>query len=58
MSKGYAVVTGASTGIGEATAQHLAGLGFNVFAGVRNDKDAESAKTNGKHAIRKKAPKR
>jgi NAD(P)-dependent dehydrogenase (short-subunit alcohol dehydrogenase family) len=42
VSKGYAVVTGASSGIGEATAKHLAGLGFNVFAGVRNDKDAES----------------
>jgi NAD(P)-dependent dehydrogenase (short-subunit alcohol dehydrogenase family) len=42
VSKGYAVVTGASSGIGEATARHLAGLGFNVFAGVRNDKDAES----------------
>jgi NAD(P)-dependent dehydrogenase (short-subunit alcohol dehydrogenase family) len=42
VSKGYAVVTGASSGIGEASARHLAGLGFNVFAGVRNDKDAES----------------
>jgi NAD(P)-dependent dehydrogenase (short-subunit alcohol dehydrogenase family) len=42
VNKGYAVVTGASSGIGEATARHLAGLGFNVFAGVRNDKDAES----------------
>jgi NAD(P)-dependent dehydrogenase (short-subunit alcohol dehydrogenase family) len=41
VSKGYIVVTGASTGIGEATANHLAGLGFNVFAGVRKDADAE-----------------
>ena len=41
MSKGYVVVTGASTGIGEACARHLAGLGFNVFAGVRKDSDAE-----------------
>jgi NAD(P)-dependent dehydrogenase (short-subunit alcohol dehydrogenase family) len=41
VSKGYAVVTGASSGIGETSAQHLASLGFNVFAGVRNDADAE-----------------
>jgi NAD(P)-dependent dehydrogenase (short-subunit alcohol dehydrogenase family) len=41
VSKGYIVVTGASTGIGEATAHHLAGLGFNVFAGVRKDADGE-----------------
>jgi NAD(P)-dependent dehydrogenase (short-subunit alcohol dehydrogenase family) len=41
VSKGYAVVTGASSGIGETSARHLASLGFNVFAGVRNDADAE-----------------
>ena len=41
MSKGFVLVTGASSGIGEATARHLAGLGFNVFAGVRKPADAE-----------------
>ncbi|HYZ27772.1 MAG TPA: SDR family oxidoreductase [Thermoleophilaceae bacterium] len=41
MSKGYVVVTGTSSGIGEACARHLAGLGFNVFAGVRKQEDAE-----------------
>ena len=41
MSKGYVLVTGASSGIGEACARHLAGLGFNVFAGVRKPEDGE-----------------
>jgi NAD(P)-dependent dehydrogenase (short-subunit alcohol dehydrogenase family) len=41
VSKGYVVVTGASSGIGETSARHLASLGFNVFAGVRSDADAE-----------------
>ena len=35
------LVTGASTGIGEACAVHLHGLGHTVFAGVRRDADAE-----------------
>ena len=34
------VVTGASTGIGAATARELAGRGFHVLAGVRRDSDA------------------
>lgn len=41
MSKGFVLVTGASSGIGEACANHLADLGFNVFAGVRKQADAE-----------------
>jgi NAD(P)-dependent dehydrogenase (short-subunit alcohol dehydrogenase family) len=36
------VVTGASTGIGRATAAHLVSRGHQVFAGVRSPEDAES----------------
>jgi NAD(P)-dependent dehydrogenase (short-subunit alcohol dehydrogenase family) len=43
VSKGYVLVTGTSSGIGEACARHLAGLGYNVFAGVRKQEDAERA---------------
>ena len=35
-----ALVTGASSGIGRACAVHLAGLGFEVLAGVRDPSDA------------------
>jgi NAD(P)-dependent dehydrogenase (short-subunit alcohol dehydrogenase family) len=37
-----ALVTGASTGIGRATALRLDGAGWKVFAGVRKEKDGES----------------
>ena len=40
VTKGTAVVTGASTGIGAATCRRLAGLGFDVLAGVRRAEDA------------------
>lgn len=46
------MVTGASTGIGEATTRHLASLGFQVFAGVRKDEDAERARSNGLQAVK------
>jgi NAD(P)-dependent dehydrogenase (short-subunit alcohol dehydrogenase family) len=41
VSKGFVLVTGTSSGIGEASARHLAELGFNVFAGVRKAEDGE-----------------
>jgi NAD(P)-dependent dehydrogenase (short-subunit alcohol dehydrogenase family) len=41
VSNGYVFITGTSSGIGEATTRHLAGMGFNVFAGVRKQEDAE-----------------
>ena len=40
-------MTGASTGIGHATALHLRDLGFSVLAGVRRDEDAERLRDHG-----------
>src|SRR5262245_8305400 len=40
--RGYVVVTGTSTGIGAATALHLADSGFHVLAGVRSEADGET----------------
>jgi NAD(P)-dependent dehydrogenase (short-subunit alcohol dehydrogenase family) len=39
-ARGAVVVTGASSGIGEACALHLDARGFRVFAGVRREEDA------------------
>lgn len=41
MRQRWAVVTGASTGIGRACALHLGALGWHVFAGVRKESDAD-----------------
>ena len=38
------VITGASTGIGRAAAEYLAGKGWKVFAGVRKHSDGEPLK--------------
>jgi NAD(P)-dependent dehydrogenase (short-subunit alcohol dehydrogenase family) len=42
-----AVVTGASSGVGQATARELAARGFHVVAGVRKEADAERLATDG-----------
>lgn len=41
MANKSVLITGASTGIGRACAQHLDRLGFEVFAGVRKPADGE-----------------
>jgi NAD(P)-dependent dehydrogenase (short-subunit alcohol dehydrogenase family) len=41
------VVTGASTGIGAATAKELARKGFHVLAGVRREADADALRADG-----------
>jgi NAD(P)-dependent dehydrogenase (short-subunit alcohol dehydrogenase family) len=40
--RGFVVVTGTSTGIGAATALHLADKGFHVLAGVRSEADGDA----------------
>jgi NAD(P)-dependent dehydrogenase (short-subunit alcohol dehydrogenase family) len=47
----WAVVTGASSGIGRATALQLDSLGFSVFAGVRKQADAESLRAAGSERL-------
>lgn len=46
-----ALVTGASTGIGRATALHLDGNGWRVFAGVRQEEDAASLREAGSERL-------
>jgi NAD(P)-dependent dehydrogenase (short-subunit alcohol dehydrogenase family) len=46
------LVTGASTGIGEACALHFDRLGWQVFAGVRRDEDGERIKARAGGALR------
>lgn len=46
--RGTVVITGASTGIGEATALHLSSLGYRVLAGVRQQSDFERLRAIGR----------
>jgi NAD(P)-dependent dehydrogenase (short-subunit alcohol dehydrogenase family) len=45
MTQRFAVVTGASTGIGYTTVETLTNADFHVFAGVRTEADAERLRT-------------
>src|SRR5688572_13823374 len=52
MPSGTVLVTGASTGIGEATVLHLRELGFDPVAAVRKDEDAERLEAGGLRTAR------
>ena len=49
--RGHVVVTGTSTGIGAATALHLAANGFHVFAGVRRNEDSDALQAQTSHTL-------
>jgi NAD(P)-dependent dehydrogenase (short-subunit alcohol dehydrogenase family) len=52
MPSGTVLVTGASSGIGEATALHLNELGFDAVGAVRKDEDAERLRSKGLRTVR------
>jgi NAD(P)-dependent dehydrogenase (short-subunit alcohol dehydrogenase family) len=52
MPSGTVLVTGASTGIGEATVLHLKTLGFDAIGAVRKDEDAERLEGRGVRTVR------
>jgi len=52
MASGTVLVTGASTGIGEAAVLHLKTLGFDVVGAVRKDEDAERLEGRGIRTVR------
>jgi NAD(P)-dependent dehydrogenase (short-subunit alcohol dehydrogenase family) len=52
MASGTVLVTGASTGIGEATVLHLSTLGFDTVGAVRKDEDAERLEARGVRTVR------
>jgi NAD(P)-dependent dehydrogenase (short-subunit alcohol dehydrogenase family) len=52
MPTGTVLVTGASSGIGEATVLHLKTLGFDAIGAVRKDEDAERLEGRGVRTVR------
>ena len=52
MATGTVLVTGASTGIGQATVLHLKTLGFDAVGAVRKDEDAERLEGRGIRTVR------
>ena len=52
MAFGTVLITGASSGIGEATAHHLKGRGFDVVGAVRKDEDAARLRSEGLRAVK------
>ena len=52
VASGTVLVTGASSGIGEATAFHLRELGFDPIPAVRKAEDAERLATSGLRTVR------
>jgi NAD(P)-dependent dehydrogenase (short-subunit alcohol dehydrogenase family) len=52
MPSGVVLVTGATTGIGEATALHLRELGFEPVAGIRRNEDAERLEGRGLRTLK------
>jgi NAD(P)-dependent dehydrogenase (short-subunit alcohol dehydrogenase family) len=46
-NRGAVLISGASTGIGRACAEHLDSLGFTIFAGVRKQSDVDSLRSAG-----------
>jgi NAD(P)-dependent dehydrogenase (short-subunit alcohol dehydrogenase family) len=52
VASGTVLITGASTGIGEATAHHLKELGFDAVGAVRKDDDAERLRAAGLRTVK------
>jgi NAD(P)-dependent dehydrogenase (short-subunit alcohol dehydrogenase family) len=52
MATGTVLVTGASSGIGEAAVLHLKTLGFDAIGAVREDEDAERLEARGVRTVR------